>query len=163
VRGARRAIAGQALVEFTLTISVFLIALLGAVSAGIYTVQRSAAVGAVSASVRIAAGGVDAPNGLGDDPASRRTARQAALRRALQMLQPAMVGNMVTARDGDCRRDQQAPGRIEICAFDDGDAPDSVTVVVTGTTSLIIPRYLGFLAGVPITVHATIHRLTFSA
>src|SRR4030088_2229115 len=46
---------GQAMVEFAMVIGVFLMALFGAVSASLYTVQRSAAVTAVAAGARAAA------------------------------------------------------------------------------------------------------------
>ncbi|MBO0684759.1 MAG: pilus assembly protein, partial [Candidatus Dormibacteraeota bacterium] len=40
---------GQALVEFSMTIGVFLLLLVGAFAASVYTVERSAAVTAVAA------------------------------------------------------------------------------------------------------------------
>ncbi|HEX4212594.1 MAG TPA: TadE family protein [Candidatus Dormibacteraeota bacterium] len=46
---------GQALVEFSLVVGAFLLVLLGAVSASIYTVERIAAVTAVAAGARAAA------------------------------------------------------------------------------------------------------------
>ena len=45
---------GQALVEFAMTIAVFLVLVLGAVTASVYTVERGAAVTGVAAGARVA-------------------------------------------------------------------------------------------------------------
>src|SRR2546423_2664126 len=65
VEMARRRHRGQAMVEFAMVVGVFLLLLLGAVSASVYTVQRSAAVTAVAAGARIAAGGTSRVPGAG--------------------------------------------------------------------------------------------------
>src|SRR5215831_19512822 len=62
-RGSGPARRGQAMVEFSLVIGLFLLCLLGAMSASIYAVQRSAAVTAVAAGARVAAGGTSAAGG----------------------------------------------------------------------------------------------------
>ncbi|MHB8507150.1 MAG: TadE family protein [Candidatus Dormibacteria bacterium] len=155
--------AGQAMIEFALTLFVFFLALFAVVTAGIYTTERSAAVGAAAASARIAAGGVDSGLvGAGDDPASRSLVRAAATRRAAELLAPAAFGNSISIVDGDCSHIVVAPGRVYVCAYDDPGPDPTVTVRIHGRTSLLLPDALGFLTGFPIDVHATIHRLTFS-
>jgi hypothetical protein len=149
------------MIEFALTIGLFLSALLGAITAGVYTTQRSTAVGAAAASARIAAGGVDSTNGLGRDPFSRRGARLRAEARAIQLLAAAMPGAHFEARDGDCSGARIEPGQVLACAFDD-ERSDTVTVLVRARTAAVVPAALGFLVGFPIEVHATIHRLTFA-
>src|SRR5439155_25641226 len=54
---------GQALVEFSMTIAVFLLLVFGAVTASVYTVERGAAVTGVAAGARVAVGGTGGPSG----------------------------------------------------------------------------------------------------
>src|SRR5262249_59332868 len=59
----REQLRGQAMVEFSLVVGLFLICLLGAVSASVYTLQRSAAITGVAAGAPIAPGGTTADAG----------------------------------------------------------------------------------------------------
>src|SRR5262252_1164588 len=54
---------GQALVEFAMTIAVFVLMLAGAFVASVYAVERGAAVTAVAAGARVAVGGSPGPGG----------------------------------------------------------------------------------------------------
>lgn len=117
---------GQAMVEFSLVIGVFLICLLGAISASVYTIQRSAAVTGVAAGARIAAGGTpgapgaNTPNLAGATPAVAR------------VIAPVMAGTRVNqlTPPHDCRPATVIRnGEVDVCATQAGEI---VTVRVRG-------------------------------
>lgn len=150
-RGAKGG-AGQAMVEFAMVVGLFLLCLLGAMTAAIYTVQRSAAVTGVAAGARIAAGGTaenaNAPNLAGAAPAVTRIVR------------PVMVGTRVRALepDRDCPQPAAIPtGELDVCATQSGG---TVTVRLRGrpATALPIPGLAWSLD-----LAAEVHAVTFAA
>src|SRR5215469_12980275 len=109
----REQLRGQAMVEFSLVVGLFLLCLLGAMSASIYTVQRSAAVTGVADGARIAAGGTvgvagaNTPDLAGAVPA------------VVRVVQPVMVGTRINAiaPPGACRPPGEIPhGEVDVCA-----------------------------------------------
>src|SRR5690348_5473526 len=80
---------GQALVEFTLVVGVFLASLLGALSASVYTIQRSAAVTGVAAGARVAAGGTAGAAGANTPNLA------GALRTVARVIEPVMIGTRI--------------------------------------------------------------------
>jgi hypothetical protein len=142
------------MVEFAMVVGLFLLCLLGAMSAAIYTVQRSAAVTGVAAGARIAAGGTadsngaNTPNLAGAAPAVTRIVR------------PVMVGSHVRQLepDRDCPPAQTIPtGEIDICSTQSGGM---VTVRLRGrpATALPIPGLAWSLD-----LAAEVHAVTFAA
>jgi hypothetical protein len=141
------------MVEFAMVIGVFLLFLLGAVSASVYTVQRSAAVTGVAAGARIAAGGTptttgaNTPNLAGATPAVAR------------VVAPVLVGtriNQLTPAD-DCRDVRDIPrGQVDVCATGAGGL---VTVRLRGRPANAIP-----IPGLDWTldVDAVVHAVTFA-
>jgi hypothetical protein len=142
---------GQALVEFAMTIGIFLLVLLGAVAASLYTVERAAAVTAVAAGARVAvggssqAGGENAPD-LGD-------AGYAVQRVAGRLLFGTQVDVLTGGRPCD-GLDQVPHGQVQVCSTQNGD---QVTVRLRGW-----PGGLGPEVGWPLDVSAEVHTLTFS-
>ena len=144
---------GQAMVEFAVVAGLFLVCLLGAMSASIYTVQRSAAVTGVAAGARVAAGGtpgpagVSAPNLAGAPPAVAR------------VVAPVLVGTRIQqlAPSRDCPAVDTIPhGEVDICA---AASRGVVTVRLRGrpATSVPIP---GLDWSLDLT--AEVHALTFT-
>jgi hypothetical protein len=146
---------GQALVEFAMTIAVFMLAMAGAFVASVYTVERGAAVTAVAAGARVAVGGSPGPGGentpnlAGAGPAAARVAAPVLFGTPIYQLPP----------------DQPCPpgvgsvprGRVEVCATRAGDL---VTVRLVGW-----PRGLGPAAwglGWSLDVSAQVHTVTFA-
>lgn len=133
-------------------IGIFLTALLGAVSAGLYTVQRSAAVTAVAAGARAAAtatpGNPNAPNVSGGVTAAEQIARHA------------MVGTAVDSASA-CPQGPAAvaAGHVVLCAFQSG--PGMVTVRMVGKPRNPVPVGLGF--DWALDVSASVHQVTFAA
>lgn len=117
---------GQAAVEFALVVGLFLACLLGAVSASIYTVQRSAAVTGVAAGARVAAGGT--PGAAGANTPDLAGAVSAVAR----VIAPVMAGTRINELQPphDCRPRTAIPhGEVDVCAT---RAADVVTVRVRG-------------------------------
>lgn len=123
------------MVEFAMVIGLFLLCLLGAMSASIYTVQRAAAVTGVAAGARVAAGGTpgaagaNAPNLAGALPAVARIVGPVMLGTRLRQLQPGR----------DCPALGAIPsGEVDVCALQTAGA---VTVRLRGrpATALRIP------------------------
>lgn len=118
------------MVEFAMVVGVFLLLLLAAVSASVYTLQRSAAVTGVAAGARTAAGaGPDAgtPDLAGATPAVAR------------VIAPVMTGSRVreVRPPGDCRDLAAIPrGEIDICAT---QVDDMVAVRLRGRPATAVP------------------------
>src|SRR5262245_29529844 len=155
-RGMRRGRVetGQALVEFAVVVGLFLVCLLGAMSASIYTVQRSAAVTGVADGARIAAGGTTGVAGA--NPPDLAGAVPAVVR----FVQPVMVGTRINAvaPPGDCRQPGGIPhGEVDVCAT---RAADEVTVRLRGTPANALP-----IPGLDwsLDLVAEVHAVTFAA
>jgi hypothetical protein len=100
------------MVEFAMVIAVFLLMLFGAVSASVYTLERGAAVTAVAAGARVAAGGTEA------DPNTPNL--RAAVPAVARVASPALFGTRVNqvAPGGACRSPEQVPGgEVDACAL----------------------------------------------
>ena len=124
---------GQALVEFSLVVGLFLLCLLGAVSASVYTVQRSAAVTGVAAGARIAASG--SAGAAGDNTPDLVDAAPAVSR----VVAPVMVGTRINQLPDarDCRPPATIPrGEIDVCVTRSGDM---VTVRLRGKPAIALP------------------------
>ncbi|HEY7201165.1 MAG TPA: TadE family protein [Candidatus Dormibacteraeota bacterium] len=151
MRGNER---GQAMVEFAMVVGLFLLCLLGAMSAAVYTVQRSAAVTGVTAGARIAAGGTaglagaNTPNLAGAPPAVARIAA------------PVMVGTRIRQLDAgrDCPPAGAIPSdEVDVCAVQAGG---TVTVRLRGRPAAAVP-----IPGLAwsLDLAAEVHAVTFAA
>jgi hypothetical protein len=138
-----------------MTIAVFLLLLLGAVTASIYTVERGAAVTGVAAGARVAVGGTggptgeNAPNLAGAGPAVERVARPLLFGTTIDRLPP---GQPCPPSVGSVPR-----GRVEICATQAGDL---VTVRLEGWPAGLGPAPWGLEWSLD--VSAQVHTVTFS-
>ena len=124
---------GQAMVEFAIVMGFFLLCLLGAMSASIYTVQRAAAVTGVAAGARVAAGGTagpagaNTPNLMGALPAVARVVTPVLFGTRVRQLQP----------DRACPDLGAIPaGEVDICA---AQAAGTVTVRLRGRPAASVP------------------------
>jgi TadE-like protein len=131
--GTRGDASGQAMVEFAMVVGLFLLCLLGAMSAAIYTVQRAAAVTGVAAGARVAAGGTaglegaNTPNLAGATPAVARIVAPVLFGTRIRQLQPAH----------DCPPAGAIPaGEVDVCAFQSGG---TVTVRLRGHPATAVP------------------------
>lgn len=146
---------GQALVEFSMTIGVFLLLLVGAFAASLYTVERSAAVTAVAAGARVAVGGSPGPNGVnvpnlaGATPAVARVARPLLFGTPIDQLPP---GRPCPPSVNAVQR-----GRVEVCVTRTGQL---VTVRLEGWPRGLGPPAWGL--GWSLDVSAQVHTVTFS-
>lgn len=145
---------GQALVEFAMVVGLFLMCLLGATSASVYTIQRSAAVTGVAAGARVAAGGTlgsvgaNTPNLAGATPAVARIVSPVLIGTHIRQIEPAR----------DCPPwSAIPPGEIDICAVQTAGV---VTVRLRGrpATAISIPGLDWSLD-----LAAEVHAVTFSA
>jgi hypothetical protein len=153
VEMARRCQRGQAMVEFAMVVGVFLLFLLGAVSASVYTVQRSAAVTGVAAGARIAAGGT--PTAAGANTPDLAGATPAVVR----VVEPVMVGTHIRqlTPPAACRALDQIPrGDVDVCATQAGDL---VTIRLRGS-----PANATRVPGLDwsLDVDAVVHVVTFA-
>src|SRR5947208_12846789 len=124
---------GQAMVEFAMVVGVFLLVLLGAISASVYTVQRSAAVTGVTAGARLAAGGTQGAAGAGTPDLVDATPAVVAV------VTPVMVGTRIhqVRPPGDCRDLRAIPrGEVDVCATRSGDV---VAVRLRGVPASALP------------------------
>ena len=124
---------GQATVEFAMVAGLFLLCLLGAMSASIYTVQRAAAVTGVADGARIAAGGTPGPAGANTPDLA------GAVPAVVRVVAPVMVGTRINRvpPPGDCRPPGSIPhGEVDVCAT---QAADVVTVRLRGTPASALP------------------------
>ena len=120
-----------------MVIGVFLLMLFGAVSASIYTVERGAAVTAVAAGARVAAGA--APG----DPNSPNLG--AAVPAVARVAEPAMFGTRVNQLPGGepCRPPRLVPqGQVDVCAT--RQPTGMVAVDLRGRPANPVPAALGF-------------------
>jgi hypothetical protein len=146
---------GQALVEFAMTIAVFMLLILGAVTASVYTVERGAAVTGVAAGARVAVGGTggptgeNAPNLAGAGPAVERVARPLLFGTKIDQLPP---GQPCPANVSSVPR-----GRVEVCATRSGNL---VTVRLVGWPAGLGPAAWGLEWSLD--VSAQVHTVTFS-
>jgi len=121
------------MVEFAMVVGLFLLCLLGAVSASVYTVQRSAAVTGVAAGARVAAGGsagaagANTPNLAGAMPAVARVVAPVMFGTRVRQLEPSRPCPATAAIPG---------GQVDICAVQSGDV---VTVRLRGRPATSVP------------------------
>ncbi len=142
------------MVEFAMVIGLFLLCLLGAMSASMYTVQRAAAVTAVAAGARVAASGTQSaaganvPNLAGAMPAVARVATPVLFGTRVRQLPPGRDCPTATAIPG---------GEVDICAV---DSAGTVTVRLRGrpATAMAVPGLDWSLDLV-----AEVHAVTFAA
>jgi hypothetical protein len=121
------------MVEFALVVGLFLLCLLGAMSASIYTVQRSAAATGVTDGARIAAGGTPGVTGANTPDLA------GAVPAVVRVVQPVMAGTRINAvaPPGNCRGAGAIPhGEVDVCAT---RVADVVTVRLRGTTASALP------------------------
>jgi hypothetical protein len=152
--GLREDEKGQAMVEFAMVIGLFLLCLLGAMSAAIYTVQRAAAVTGVAAGARVAAGGT--PGAAGAGAPNLAGATPAVARIAAPVLAGTRVRQLAPARD--CPPLGAIPhGEVDICAV---ESPDMVTVRLRGRPATSVP-----IPGLDwsLDLAAEVHAVTFAA
>jgi hypothetical protein len=148
-------VSGQALVEFAMTIAVFLLLIFGAVTASVYTVERGAAVTGVAAGARVAVGGTggrageNTPNLAGAIPAVVRVTRPLLFATAIDQLPP---GQPCPTSVGSV-----PPGHVEVCATQAGSL---VTVRLEGWPGGLGPATWGLEW--PLDVSAEVHTVTFS-
>jgi Flp pilus assembly protein TadG len=148
--GARAHQHAQAMVEFAMVIGVFLLALLGAVSAGLYTIERSAAVTAVAAGARAAASAQPGNPNQPDLQAGRDVTQRIA--------QQSMLGTRVfTAGSCPASGAGMTSGSVVACSF--VSSPGMVTVAIVGKPVNPVPITFGFNWTLDIT--ATAHEVTF--
>jgi hypothetical protein len=124
---------GQAMVEFALVVGLFLFILLGAVSASVYTVQRSAAVTGVTAGARIAAGGTPGASGANTPDLAD------AVPAVAHIVAPVMAGTRVdqVPPPNACPDARAIPrGQVDICATSTGGV---VTVRLRGRPANALP------------------------
>ena len=145
---------GQAMVEFAMVVGLFLVCLVGAMSASIYTVQRAAAVTGVAAGARVAAGGTPGPDGANTPDLAGATPVVA------RIVSTVMIGSRVRelppARD--CPAQDAIPaGEVDICAVRSAGV---VTVRLRGrpATAVAIPGLDWSLD-----LDAEVHAVTFTA
>jgi TadE-like protein len=145
---------GQAMVEFAMVVGLFLMCLLGAMSASLYTVQRAAAVTGVAAGARVAAGGTPAPGGAntpdlaGAVPAVARVVAPVLLGTRIRQLRP----------DRDCPALAAIPSdEVDICA---ARSANVVTVRLRGRPATGVP-----IPGLDwsLDLAAEVHAVTFAA
>jgi hypothetical protein len=146
---------GQALVEFAMTIAVFMLLVFGAVTASVYTVERGAAVTGVAAGARVAVGGTGGPAGentpnlAGAGPAVARAVDPLLFGTTLNQLPP---DQPCPASVGSVPR-----GQVEICATQAGSL---VTVRLVGWPAGLGPAAWGLEWSLD--VSAQVHTVTFS-
>jgi Flp pilus assembly pilin Flp len=149
----RRDQGGQAMVEFAMVVGLFLLCLLGAMSAAIYTVQRAAAVTGVAAGARVAAGGTaglrgaNTPDLAGATPAVARVVAPVLFGSRIEQLEPAR----------DCPPAAAIPaGEVDVCAVQSGG---TVTVRLRGRPATAVP-----LPGLDwsLDLAAEVHTVTFA-
>lgn len=148
---------GQSIIEFALVVGSFLTLLFGALSVGLFAVQRSAAVTAVAAGAR-AAGSSSAT--LPGDP--NQPDLEAASKIIRSQLAPVLFGSSLTVKPAgvDCDPLQAIPyGRIEVCSRVAADDSTMVLVTVRGAPQNLFP-----VIPSPWTLdaEAEFHRVTFS-
>jgi hypothetical protein len=105
------------MVEFALVVGLFFLVLMGAVSASVYTVQRSAAVTGVAAGARIAAGGTPGPSGANTPDLAD------AVPAVARVVAPVMIGTRVEqlSAQNACPNLGAIPhGQVDICATSAG-------------------------------------------
>ena len=143
---------GQAMVEFSLVVGLFLLCLLGAVSASLYIVQRTAAVTAVAAGARIAAGGTQGTTGANSPDLADATPTVS------RIIAPVMAGTHINQLkpSQDCRPPGGIPhGEIDVCSTVTGDM---VTVRLRGKPAVAVP-----IPGLDwsLDLAAEVHQVTF--
>lgn len=148
---------GQSIIEFALVVGSFLTLLFGALSVGLFAVQRSAAVTGVAAGAR-AAGSSSAT--LPGDP--NQPDLEAASKIIRSQLAPVLFGSSLTVKPAgvDCDPLQAIPyGRIEVCSRVAADDSTMVLVTVRGAPQNLFP-----VIPSPWTLdaEAEFHRVTFS-
>jgi TadE-like protein len=152
--GVRNRETGQAMVEFAMVIGLFLLCLLGAMSASLYTVQRAAAVTGVAAGARIAAGGTPGPAGANTPNLAGATPAVA------RVVSPVLAGTHLRQLlpNRDCPALGDIPsGEVDICA---AQAAGVVTVRLRGRPATAVP-----IPGLDwsLDLAAEVHAVTFAA
>jgi hypothetical protein len=152
---------GQALVEFSLVVGAFLVVLLGAVSASIYTVERIAAVTAVAAGARAAATAASASNPNAPDLQAAQPAIQSVAGNA--MFGTNILYSYVGA--GATCPVPGGQGTVRVCigpAHDPNDPPgvnDMVAVHMVGAPRNPVPTFGIFSWSIDVEVQ--VHQVTF--
>jgi Flp pilus assembly protein TadG len=159
-----RPTSGQAMVEFSMVIGVFLMALFAAVSASLYTVQRSAAVTAVAAGARAAAsaqpGDPNSPDLAAAGDAVRRVTAHSMFGTRVDVQQLAAGDHCESHQPGGA-------GAVVVCvqrvSSGTGAGLDMVSVRMLGKPSnpVGIPLY-GVFAW-KLDVAASVHQVTFNS
>jgi hypothetical protein len=142
------------MVEFSMVVGLFLLCLLGAMSASIYTVQRAAAVTGVAAGARVAAGGTAGASGANTPDLA------GAMPAVARIVTPVLFGTRVRQLepDRDCPALRAIPsGEVDICAV---RSSGTVTVRLRGrpAAAVAIPGLDWSLDLV-----ADVHAVTFAA
>jgi len=141
------------MVEFAMVIGLFLVCLLGAMSASLYTLQRAAAVTGVAAGARVAAGGTPGPAG------ANRPNLAGAMPAVARVVTPVLVGTRVRQLQPgrDCPGLAAIPsGEVDICAL---RSAGTVTVRLRGRPETAAP-----IPGLDwsLDVVAEVHTVTFA-
>jgi hypothetical protein len=142
------------MVEFAMVAGLFLLCLLGAMSASVYTVQRAAAVTGVAAGARVAAGGTPGPAG------ANTPNLPGAMPAVARIVGPVLIGTRIRqlAPPADCPpANAIPPGEVDICAV---RSSGTVTVRLRGrpATAIAIPGLDWSLD-----LAAEVHAVTFTA
>jgi hypothetical protein len=146
---------GQALVEFAMTIAVFLILVFGAVTASVYTVERGAAVTGVAAGARVAVGGTGGPTG--ENTPNLAGAEPAVVRVAGPLLFGTTIDQLPTGQPCPANVSSVPRGQVEICAI---RTANLVTIRLVGWPAGLGPAVWGLEWSLD--VSAQVHTVTFS-
>ncbi|MDQ6772390.1 MAG: pilus assembly protein [Candidatus Dormibacteraeota bacterium] len=144
------------MVEFAITIGVFLLMLFGAVEASLYAFERSAAVTAVADAARVAAGGSSSGGAAGINSPDL----QDALATAVRVARPSMPGtNVRSLAPGQPCPDVStlADASAVVCAI---SGQGQVTVTLRARPRTLVPDVLGL--GWSVDVGAEVHEVVFS-
>lgn len=148
---------GQSVIEFALVVGSFLTLLFGALSVGLFAVQRSAAVTAAAAGAR-AAGSAGA--GSPGDPNLPDLAAAGPI--VSSQLSPVLFGSALTVKPAGVPCDSLqsiAVGQLQVCSTVAPDGPSMVLVVVRGKPTNLFPA---LFSPWTIDAEAEFHRVTFA-
>lgn len=143
---------GQAMIEFSVTLLVFLVVTFYCISTGLYAVERGVAVTSAGAAARLAAGA--SPT----DPNQPDLAAASPL--LVSRLQQAVVGTRIQVQPAGqpCDQDSMIPAEtVEVCSYLDPSDPSMVVVGVHGHEAVVVP--FAFPWGIDEQVE--LHRETF--
>lgn len=151
---------GQAMVEFAMVIGVFLAALFAAFYASLYAVERSAAVTAVAAGARSAAGAT-----AGDPNRPDLRAAEDPIRRVTsQSLFGTKVQMQYLTPGDDCKRyEPSGSGTLVACVQQPAAMPGLVQVRMVGHPRNPMPIPFFGALNWEIDVWASVHQVTFAS